>query len=76
MIKKEGDTVVKYKYLINEILRMWYLQAKVIPVITGGAGTISKSLGQYQSNITGNQEIKKMQKKKPYWVLHKYCGTC
>jgi hypothetical protein len=34
----------------------------VIPVITGATGTISKSLGQYLSNIPGKHEIKKLQK--------------
>ena len=32
---------------------MWNVKAKVIPVITGATGTISKSLRQYLSNITG-----------------------
>ena len=38
------------------------MNAKVIPVITGATGTISKSLGQYLSNIPGKQEVKEMQK--------------
>ena len=48
---------------------MWNLKAKVILVITGANGTISKSLRQYPSNILGKQEIKELQKKKrPYWA--------
>jgi len=34
----------------------------MIPVIIGGSGTISKSLRQYLSNITGKHEIKGLQK--------------
>jgi hypothetical protein len=34
------------------------VKAKVIPVITGATGTISKSLRQYFSNIPGNNETK------------------
>ena len=41
---------------------MWNIKTKVIPVITGATGTISKSLRQYLSNIPGNHEIKELQK--------------
>ena len=43
---------------------MWNVKAKVIPVIIGTTGTISKSLRQYLSNIPGKHEIKELQKKK------------
>ena len=35
---------------------------KVIPVITGATGTISKSFIKYLSNIPGKHEIKELQK--------------
>jgi hypothetical protein len=38
------------------------VKAKVIPVITGATGTISKSLRQYLSNIPEKHEIKELQK--------------
>jgi len=41
---------------------MWNLKAKVIPVILGATGTISKSLRQYLSNVPGKHEIKELQK--------------
>jgi len=41
---------------------MWNVQAKVIPVIKGVTGTISKSLRQYLSNIPGKHKIKELQK--------------
>jgi len=37
---------------------MWNVKAKVIPVITGATGNISKSLRKYLSNIPGENEIK------------------
>jgi hypothetical protein len=40
---------------------MWNVQAEVIVVITGATGATSKSLRQYQSNITGKHEIKELQ---------------
>jgi hypothetical protein len=42
---------------------MWNVKIKVIPVITGATGTISESLRQYPSNITGKNEIKELKKK-------------
>ena len=46
---------------------------KVIPVIIGATGTISKSFRKYVSNIPGNHEVKKLHKQ-PYWALHTYFG--
>jgi hypothetical protein len=40
---------------------MWNVKKKVIPLITGANGTISKSVRQYLSNILGKHEIKKLQ---------------
>jgi hypothetical protein len=41
---------------------MWNVKAKVIGIITGATGTISKSLRQYLSNIPGKHEIKELQR--------------
>jgi len=41
---------------------MWNVKTKVIPVITGVNGTISKSLAHYLSNILGKHKIKELQK--------------
>jgi hypothetical protein len=45
----------------REDFEMWNVKAKVIPVITGATGTISKSLRKYLSNIPGKHEIKGLQ---------------
>jgi hypothetical protein len=42
--------------------RMWNVKTKVIPVIIGATGTISKSFRKYVSNIPGNHEVKELQK--------------
>ena len=62
MIKKKAEKILKYKDFITEIQRMWSVKAKVIPVIIGTTGTISKSVRQYLSNIPGKHEIKELQK--------------
>ena len=53
MIEKEADKILKYKDLTIEIQRLWNVKTKVIPVITGATGTISKSFTKYVSNIPG-----------------------
>ena len=54
VIKKEAEKILKYKDHTIEIQRMWNVQPKVIPVIIGATGTISKSFRKYVSNIPGN----------------------
>jgi hypothetical protein len=62
MIKKEAEKILKYKDLTIEIQRMWDVKTKVIPVIIGATGTISKSFRKYANNIPGNQYVKELQK--------------
>jgi hypothetical protein len=40
---------------------MWNAKTRVIPVIPGATGTISKSFRKYVSNITGNHEVRDLQ---------------
>ena len=62
MIKKEAEKILKYKDLTIEKQRMWNVKTKVIPVIIGATGTISKSFRKYVSNIPGKHEVKEVQK--------------
>jgi hypothetical protein len=41
VIKKETETILKYKDVTIEVQRMWNVKARVIPVIIGATGTIS-----------------------------------
>jgi hypothetical protein len=41
---------------------MWNVKARVIPVINGATGTISKSFIKYVSNIPGNHDVGELQK--------------
>jgi len=58
VFKKEAEKILKYKDLTIEIQRMWNIKTKVIPVIIGATGTISKSFRKYVSNIPGKHEVK------------------
>jgi uncharacterized membrane protein len=41
---------------------MWNIKTKVILLIIGATGTISKSFRKYVSNIPENHKVKKLQK--------------
>jgi hypothetical protein len=63
----DGQTdTVKYNNNNNnntiEIQRMWNVKTRVIPVITGATGTISKSFRKYASTIPGNHDVRELQK--------------
>jgi len=62
VIKKEAEKILKYEDLTAEVQRMWNVKTKVIPVITGATGTVSKSFRKYVSNIPGKHEVKVLQK--------------
>ena len=62
VIKKEAEKILKYKELTIEIQHMWNGKTKVIPIIIGATGTISKSFRKYVSNIPGNHEVNELQK--------------
>jgi len=62
VIKKEAEKILKYKDLTIEIQRMWNVNTKLLPVIIGATGTVSKSFRKYVSNIPGKHGVKKLQK--------------
>jgi len=40
--KKQAEKMLKYEYLTIEFQRLWNVKEKMIPVITGATGTVSK----------------------------------
>jgi hypothetical protein len=60
VIQKETEKILKYKDLTIEIQRMWNVKTRVIPVIIGATGTISKS--KYVSTIPGTHDVMELQK--------------
>jgi hypothetical protein len=63
VIKREAEKILKYKDLTIVIQRMWDVKTKVIPAIIGATGTISMSFRKYVSKISGNHEVKELQKR-------------
>ena len=70
MIKKEAEKTLKYKDLTVEIQRTWNVKTKVIPVIIGATGTISKSFSKYMSNIPGKHEVNELQQTAIMGTVH------
>jgi hypothetical protein len=56
------DFEILYKDLTIEIQHMWNVKTRVIPVITGATGIISKSFRKYMSTIPGNHDVRELQK--------------
>jgi hypothetical protein len=69
VIEKEFEKILKYKDLTIEIQCMWTVKEKVIPVIMGTTGTISKLFRHYLSNILWESMKSRQYKKQPYWAL-------
>ena len=62
VFKRKAEKILKYKDITIEIQCMWNVKTKVIPVIIGATGTISKSFTKYVSNVPGNHEVNELQK--------------
>jgi hypothetical protein len=62
VIKKEAEKFIEYKNLTIEIQRMWNVKTKVIPLVIGATGTISKLFRKYVSNTPENHAVKELQK--------------
>jgi hypothetical protein len=69
VIKREAEKILKYEDLTIEIHRMWNVKTKMIPVIIGATGTVSKSSRKHQENMNS-----KNYRKQSYWTLHTYFG--
>jgi hypothetical protein len=51
------------------------LKGRVIPVITGATGNISKSFRKYGAPYQETMKLRNY-RKLPYWALHIYFGKC
>jgi hypothetical protein len=70
VIKKEAKNFLKYKDLTIEIQLLWNVKTRVIPVIIGATGSISKSFRKYVSSIPGSHEVRVLQKTATLGTAH------
>ena len=68
VMKKESETIIKFKDLTIEIQHMWNVKSKVIPVTIRATGTISKSFTKYLGNIPESMTSRNY-RKQPHWAL-------
>ena len=62
VVQKEAEKKLKYKNLRIEIQRMWNLKCKIIPVITGATGIVTRSLRKNLEAVPGKHSIDSLQK--------------
>jgi len=74
VIKKETEKLLKYTDIVTEMECIWNVKTKVIPIMIGVTGTISKSSRHYLSNIPGKHEIGELQKTAILDNAHTYFG--
>jgi hypothetical protein len=69
VINKEAEKILKYKDLTIEIQCMWNVKTRVIAVIIGASGTISKSFRKYVTNILGKRSSRAFLERSCEWIL-------
>ena len=60
--EKETEKIEKYAELKREVERLWKVMAKVIPIVLGALGTVTRSLSNYIKEIGVKTQIKLIQK--------------
>jgi hypothetical protein len=70
VIQKEVEKILKYKDPTIEIEHMWNVRTRVIPVMIGVTGTISKSFRKYIRTVPGNHDNKELQKTAIFGTAH------
>ena len=60
--EKETEKIEKYDELKREVERLWKVKARVIPIVLGALGTVTRSLSNYIKEIGVKTQIKLIQK--------------
>ena len=59
---KENEKVQKYQDLARELRTLWQVKVKVVPVVVGALGTISKALEKHLKEIGTSVRVELLQK--------------
>ena len=59
---KEAEKKLKYKSLCIEIQRMWNLKCRIVPVIIGATGIVTRSLRKNLEAVPEKHSIDSLQK--------------
>ena len=62
VVQKEAETKLNYKSLCIEIQRMWNMKCKIISVVTGATGIVTKGLKKNLEAVPGKHSIDSLQK--------------
>jgi len=62
IVQKEAEKKLKYKSFCIEIQRMWNLKCKIVPVIIGAIGIVTRSLRKNLEAVPGKHSIDSLQK--------------
>ena len=62
VLQKETEKYKKYQDLAREIKRIWESRTKVVPVVVGALGSVSKKLAGHLEQIGIKNRTKTMQK--------------
>src|SRR6476659_3523764 len=60
--KKEQEKVLKYQELKTELQRLWKLKGKVVPVVIGALGAVTKNHSKYVQSIHDTIRTEDLQK--------------
>ena len=62
ILQKETEKCEKYQYLAREIQRIWKSRTKVMPVVVGALGSVSKKLAGHLEQLGIKNRTRTMQK--------------
>jgi hypothetical protein len=62
VVQREVEKKLRYKSLCIEVQRMWNLKCKVVPVIIGATGIITRGSRKNVEAIPGKRSVDSLQK--------------
>ena len=62
IVENEKEKVEKYKDLRREVARLWNVKAKVVPIVVGALGVVTRNLSKHLDVIGVTTKIELLQK--------------